>query len=203
MRITLSILAKAPVPGYAKTRLIPVLGPEGAAQVARQLLDQTLTAAADARISERRLWVAPAYADPGWRSVEIPDGFTLSDQGEGDLGERLARVTQQSLSGSDGVLLSGTDCVDSRASLFEQAAGHLRDHDAVLYPAADGGYALLGLRQYHPSLFSDMPWSTAEVGAITLARIRALGWSCYRGAVLNDIDEPADLVFLDKAQDTS
>lgn len=195
MRITLSILAKAPTPGYAKTRLIPALGPEGAARVARQLLSQTLGAAACADLNDRHLWVTP-WGDEHWRSVVVPESFTVFAQGDGDLGERLARVTQQTLGETDGVLLSGTDCVDSKASLFEQAAEQLRHHDAVLYPAADGGYALLGLRQYHPSLFSDMPWSTAEVGAVTLERIQALGWSCYRGAVLHDIDEPSDLALL-------
>ncbi len=191
MRITLSILAKAPMPGYAKTRLIPALGPDGAAQVARQLLNHTLGAAESADLSDRRLWVAPAWDDERWRSVVVPESFSVFDQGEGDLGERLARVTQQTLSETDGVLLSGTDCVDSKASLFEQAAEQLRHHDAVLYPAADGGYALLGVRQFHPSLFSDMPWSRAP-----LDRIRALGWCCYRGAVLHDIDEPSDLALL-------
>jgi glycosyltransferase A (GT-A) superfamily protein (DUF2064 family) len=66
----------------------------------------------------------------------------------------------------------------------------------VLHPTLDGGYALLGLRRYDRSLFSDIAWSTASVAGTTITRIRQLGWSLHQGTLLHDIDEPADLAYL-------
>ncbi len=68
------------------------------------------------------------------------------------------------------------------------------DHDAALIPAGDGGYVLLGLRAFNPSLFADLPWSTPGVTRLTLARIQALNWRGWIGEERVDIEEPADLV---------
>jgi glycosyltransferase A (GT-A) superfamily protein (DUF2064 family) len=73
------------------------------------------------------------------------------------------------------------------------AAAQLERHDAVIYPARDGGYVLLGLARTDASLFSDIAWSTDTVAATTIARITELGWSLFVGETLIDIDEPADL----------
>ena len=94
------------------------------------------------------------------------------------------------------MLLIGADCPALSAVRLQTAAAALADHDAALYPALDGGYTLLGLRADHPSLFADIPWSTSQVAAVTRARMQALGWRVWVGAVLPDIDAPPDLLHL-------
>jgi glycosyltransferase A (GT-A) superfamily protein (DUF2064 family) len=94
------------------------------------------------------------------------------------------------------VIFMGTDCPSLDAQLLQAAAHHLCHADTVLYPASDGGYALLGLRRSHERLFEDIEWSTNSVFKSTLGRIAELGWSVHVGPTLHDVDEPADLVHL-------
>lgn len=190
------VFAKAPQPGFAKTRLIPALGEQGAAELARRMLFDTLREASAANIGAVELCVTPALNDPAWHGIRLPSGIEVFEQGEGDLGARLARAAQRTLADAGQVLLIGTDCVEMSASLLREAAQALQTHDAVMHGAVDGGYALLGLRRYSPSLFGDMPWSTGAVADITLARIGQLGWAVHVGQVLHDVDEPQDLPVL-------
>lgn len=187
------IFAKAPLPGFAKTRLIPALGADGAAALARQMLFNTLHAAVAAEIGAIELCVTPAADQPAWRGIQFPAGIVISDQGEGDLGARLARASERALAGVEQVLLIGTDCVEMSDGLLREAAQALQENDAVIHCTTDGGYALLGLRRFSPFLFSDMPWSTDTVSSTTLARIEQLGWSVHVGQTLHDVDEPEDL----------
>lgn len=188
------VFAKAPVPGKVKTRLIPALGAQGAAQMARQMLGDTLTKVAAAGELRVELCASPHPDDPAWIDV-LPAWLDRSDQGEGDLGERLATASARAIRNGDRVLLIGTDCPELDAARLRAAASQLDDHDAVLYPALDGGYVLLGLARWHASLFSDIAWSTNTVAAETEKRIHALGWSLYSGQPLRDVDEPSDLKF--------
>jgi len=190
------IFAKAPRPGFAKTRLIPALGAEGAAELAQQMLFNTLREAAAAKIGAVELCVTPAIHDPAWCAMQLPAGITISDQGAGDLGARLARAAKRALDKAEQVLLIGTDCVEMSADLLREAAQGLQRHDAVIHGTLDGGYALLGLKRFDPFLFSDMPWSTDAVAGITLARIEQLGWVVHAGRMLHDVDEPQDLKYL-------
>lgn len=190
------IFAKAPRPGLAKTRLIPSLGAVGAARLARRMLDSTLAAALAATLGPVELRATPAPNSAEWQGIALPGTILLREQGEGDLGARLAHAAEAAIAHGESVLLIGTDCVEMSAKLLRAAAAALQGHDAVLYPTADGGYALLGLRRYHPSLFSGIAWSTESVAFDTVCRIAALGWSLYQGAMLHDIDVPADLARL-------
>jgi hypothetical protein len=187
------IFAKAPQPGLAKTRLIPALGAERAAALARRMLDTTLERALGAQVGPVELRVTPAISDSAWRDIPIPDGVEISAQGEGDLGARLARATQSGLERNAAVMLIGCDCPELDSTALRQAAQTLQGVDAVMHPTTDGGYALLGLRRFHPRLFSDIPWSTSSVAHRTIQQVNALQWSLHVAAMLNDIDEPADL----------
>lgn len=187
------IFAKAPQPGFAKTRLIPALGQEGAARLARRMLHRTLASALEAAIGAVELCATPEIASPAWEGVDIPQGIETSAQGEGDLGERLARAAQRGIGQTGKVLLIGADCVEMNAQLLRHAAAALEHHDAAIHPAADGGYALLGLARFHPLLFSDIAWSTNDVASDTLCRIKQLCWSLHVGGLLHDVDEPDDL----------
>jgi rSAM/selenodomain-associated transferase 1 len=190
------IFAKVPLAGFVKTRLIPALGAQGAADLALRMLDSTLMAACDADIGPVELCVSPAIEDACWHEIALPSRVFTSSQGVGDLGQRLARAAQRALQHNEALLLIGTDCVEMSPALLQAAAAHLQNHDALIHPTADGGYALLGLRQYDPSLFSDIPWSSNNVASQTMQRIQNLGWHCFCGATLRDIDEPADLAHL-------
>ena len=180
------IFAKAPVPGEVKTRLIPALGAKGAAELAERMLADTCREAVAAAVGPVELCLSGVPHD-------IPAGVALTDQGEGDLGERLWRAAARA---DPPLLLIGTDCPGLDRHRLRAAAECLGSHDAVLHPAEDGGYALLGLNKLAPSLFAGMAWSTNTVACDTIARVKALGWSLHVGDTLRDIDEPEDLVHL-------
>lgn len=190
------IFAKAPRPARVKTRLIPALGEAGAARLAERMLRHALEAAWTADIGPVELCVDPPPDSADWYSFQLPPGVQTSAQGEGDLGARMARAAQRSLDSHQRVLLIGTDCPQLDAQTLCDAALLLDTHHAVMHPAHDGGYVLLGLSIFHSSLFDDMPWSTPQIAALTRERMAALGWRAAVGRTLADIDEPADLVRL-------
>jgi rSAM/selenodomain-associated transferase 1 len=190
------IFAKAPLAGFAKTRLIPVLGAEAAARLARHMLLHTLQEAVAAAVGPVELCVTPHPSDPAWRGLTALEGIGWTEQAAGDLGVRMADAARRASAAREPVLLIGTDCPPLDAMLLRQAAALLGDHDAVLYPTYDGGYALLGLRRFDPRPFEQIPWSTAEVANRTIESVRALSWSLAVGGLLHDIDEPADLQWL-------
>lgn len=203
-QVRILVFAKAPVPGRVKTRLIPALGAEGAARLAGRLLCHALTQALDADLGPVELCASPAPEHPDWRpwlptlSQMVLPGTRLAwrDQGEGDLGARMARPAQGYLDAGEPVLLMGTDCPALTPHRLREAARALHGHEAVLIPARDGGYVLLGLRAFHPSLFNAMPWGTSAVADLTLKRLRDLNWRVWVGEALADIDFPADLAVL-------
>lgn len=199
MNVRILVFAKAPRAGRVKTRLIPALGAEGAARLAARMLDHALDQALAAQVGVVELRASPAIIHPDWGGWTPPAGVEVRDQGSGDLGARMGRAARRVLQGGESVLLMGTDCLEVNARRLIQAATALAGQDAVLYPAADGGYPLLGLRRFDGSLFRDIPWSTAGVAARTFERMAALGWRVARGDVLHDIDEPADLLHLTAA----
>ena len=192
------VFAKAPTPGRVKTRLIPALGEGGAARLAGLMLDHALGQALAAGVGPVELCASPAFDHPDWAGRVLPDGVTTSDQGAGDLGARMGRAAQPSLRAKRPVILMGTDCPALTARHLRAAAA-LRDHDAALIPARDGGYVLLGLRAFHPCLFRHVPWGTAGVARLTRARMAALGWRIWLGPRLADIDRPRDLGGLPEA----
>lgn len=192
----LLIFAKAPLPGLAKTRLIPALGTEGAANLAARLLETTVSNAIDADLGEVELCVTPALDLPAWQTIRLRWPLRWSLQGEGDLGARLARACEIAMQDATQILLMGTDCIELDSRIIKTAAEALRHADAVIVPATDGGYVLLGLTRFSHSLFQDISWSTDTVFADTLTRMQALQWKVTVMPALNDIDEPADLRWL-------
>ena len=190
----LVIFAKAPVAGFAKTRLIPALGADGAAALAHRLLMHTFEQALAANVQTVELCMSPAPADPAWQSLQLPNGVLCSDQGDGDLGARMHRAVARVLAEKSGpVLVIGTDCPELSAAHITEASRQLNTHDAALIPAADGGYVLIGLKTPCPVLFTLMPWSTSGVAEETRHRMASLGWRVWLGPVLHYIDEPVDL----------
>jgi len=185
------VAAKAPIAGFAKTRLIPVLGARGAAVLQERLVERAVETACAAAIGPVTLWTTPDESHPVFQSIGARLGITLARQADGDLGARmLAAITAANTC----VLLIGSDCPALTLDHLRAAADVLRDRaPAVVIPAEDGGYALIGLRTSEPALFSDMPWSTPLVMNETRRRLRTLGLTWHEPVTLWDVDLPQDL----------
>ena len=189
--VAVAVLAKAPIAGFAKTRLIPVLGARGAAVLQERLVERAVETACAAAIGPVTLWTTPDESHPVFQSIGARLGITLARQADGDLGARmLAAITAANTC----VLLIGSDCPALTLDHLRAAADVLRDRaPAVVIPAEDGGYALIGLRTSEPALFSDMPWSTPLVMNETRRRLRTLGLTWCEPVMLWDVDLPQDL----------
>ena len=195
-RTHLIVMAKAPEPGQAKTRLIPALGAQGAARLAERLLERAVDTALDAAIGEVVLACAPDTAHAAFAAQER-HGVSLRAQGRGDLGLRMRRAFDEAFAaGAVHALLIGTDVPALDAATLRRARAALAAADAVFVPAFDGGYALIGLRRVEPSLFEDLPWGSAAVMALTRERLAAAGLAHVELPPVHDIDEPTDLQHL-------
>lgn len=182
----LVLFSKYPTPGEAKTRLIPALGAEGAAEVHRMLAERTLDVMREAKAG--LVEVAYTGASKGeyrdWLGADI-DFFP---QVEGDLTARLLDRIEPAP-----VIFFGADTPDLTPEIVRNAVAALEQHHVVIGPAHDGGYYLIGLARPLPQLFIDMPWSTSEVLPETLRRLEASGITPHLLATLHDCDRPEDL----------
>jgi rSAM/selenodomain-associated transferase 1 len=158
-----------------------------------------LKAAIASEVGVVELCVTPWSSEVVWHQMGVPENVLLTDQGDGDLGVRMARAAHRVVGAGESVLLVGTDCPQMDAGQLQTAALALQGADATLIPALDGGYVLLGLNQYDASVFSGIAWSTSSVAVATQERIQALHWRVETLASLHDIDEPADLQYLPAA----
>lgn len=205
--LALVVMAKAPVPGLAKTRLAPALGAEGAARLAERFLTHTLREALAAGLGPVVLSCAPDARHPAFAPWAAEPGVALQDQPAGDLGQRMSAAFERAFALAPVVLLMGTDAPALDAALLTRAAQALARHDAVFVPTLDGGYVLVGLvRRDGPghridwqTLFTDMPWSTQQVMPRTRQRLAALGMRTLELPPLADVDEPADLAHVPAA----
>lgn len=199
-RVQVAILAKAPLPGLAKTRLIPALGAQGAARLQRQLTRQALAKAIAAGLGPVTLWCAPDARQRFFRALRRTAGVACVVQPGGDLGERMHCAFRLHCAAGP-LLLIGTDCPPLAAHhLREAARALLAGDDAVFVPAEDGGYVLVGLRQPQPALFEAMTWSTPSVMRDTRARASAAALALRELQTLWDLDVPADLDRLSATQ---
>jgi uncharacterized protein len=182
----LVLFAKYPVPGFAKTRLIPALGAEGAARVHRHLTQRTVaTLLASGAPVEVRYAGATESAMSDW----LGDDVALARQVEGGLTERLIDASRAAPH-----IFFGADTPDLGVETVHLAIAALADHDVVIGPADDGGYYLIGMQVAQPGLLTDMPWSTDRVYPETVARCATLGLSVATLPMLADCDRPEDLV---------
>ncbi len=189
-----AIMAKAPVAGLAKTRLIPLLGAAGAARAQRGFALQTLATARAASTGDVTLWCAPEAAHHFFRALESRHGVPTRPQPMGDLGQRMATAMAHHFAHAahTPLLIVGTDCPALTQEHLQQAADALQTVDVVLIPAEDGGYVLIGMRKPVPEVFAEVPWSTPQVLAQTQERLRLAGASWHELPTLWDVDEPVD-----------
>ena len=189
--VAVAVLAKAPIPGFAKTRLIPTLGEAGAALLQARLIERAVTTAADAELGPVTLWATPDAGDFVFARLGSRLGIRLARQGDGDLGARMLAA----IAATDApTLVIGTDCPALSADHLRQAAEILRGGtDVVIFPARDGGYVLIGMREPHPALFADMRWCSPDVLAQTRHRLQQCGLTWQEPLTLWDLDMAADL----------
>ncbi len=207
--VRIAILAKAPLAGFAKTRLVPALGTHGAARLQRAFILRTMHVAQQAGLGGGvQLWCAPDADQRFFRALQCTTGVDCRDQPTGNLGQRM----QAAIAAAPGpVLLVGTDCpalgvqhLRAAAAALQVGEGAETDADtdksksarAVFIPAEDGGYVLVGLQQPQPGLFQGIDWSTERVMAQTRQRASALGLALRELAPLWDVDTPHDLARL-------
>lgn len=167
----LLIFCKAPIAGQVKTRLMPALSAEQAAAAHRQLAEMTLRRAFKLPLCAVKLCCAPDARDPFFHQCASEYPLTLTVQRGRDLGERMHNAFSDALSDYRHALLIGCDCPSLTAEDLRQALQSLIDgHDAVIAPAEDGGYVLIGLSRPQPILFDGMPWGSERVMVDTCSR---------------------------------
>lgn len=189
----IQVFARAPEPGTTKTRLIPVLGPEGAAALHARLVHHSLAVAAASRVGAVELWCDPHADHPFFRDCRERHRVALRDQGAGDLGARMERALSHALGEGALPILIGSDCPGYAPDFLEEARARLATGvGIVLGPAEDGGYLLIGARKVSGSLFAGIPWGSATVLDETRKRLRSLGWTWEELAPLWDLDRPED-----------
>jgi len=185
--IAVGIFAKPPYPGSVKTRLIPDIGADKAASVYRYCLEYTLEVVGKSGL-EYQLFLSEDCDDALFQQEEH------SLQKGDDLGQRMYHAFLELLdTASDGALIIGTDCLDLTPMHLQDAARSLADHELVLIPALDGGYALIGCTTIEPGLFKDLRWSTDQVYRQTVANAQRLNYRVASLETLRDIDTLQDL----------
>jgi rSAM/selenodomain-associated transferase 1 len=188
-----AVFAKAPEPGQVKTRLIPRLGADGAARLHARLVWHAIETALASGVGAVQLWCAPTPSHPFFQELAVAHGLHLQRQCDGDLGGRMAEAFHRLLGRFSRAILIGTDCPVRTAQDFELARDALDEgSDAVLGPAEDGGYHLIGLRRSEPRVFEGISWSTDCVLSQTRVRLSALGMRWHELPQRWDLDRPED-----------
>ena len=220
----LAVMAKAPIPGAAKTRLVPFLSPEEATELARALLIDQLHHLSVIENADLYLVFAPQEAEALMRQV-APASFQVFPQTDGDLGARMQNIFATLFTqGHKNIVLIGADLPPVPLGYFTQAFTYLDGKKSpyhpplakgkrggfdgphqrvVLGPSRDGGYYLVGLNQRLTALFNNMTWSHDQVFSQTVSKLGALGVPFLQLPTWFDIDTPDDVRSLALGLETS
>lgn len=204
-RNVLVVFSRLPIPGKAKTRLIPQLGKEEAAEVHRELAEFTF------QLTDRfksNFDVEVKISRHGGTREDFQNWLgeqsSYLEQCDGDLGDKMSHTFQTAFdNGALKVVIIGTDCPELKAETLKDAFSKLATNDLVLGPAKDGGYYLIGLSSFHRELFQNIPWGGKEVFTITLQIADKLKLLRKLLPLLNDIDRPEDLPIWEKIKDSN
>ena len=196
--------AKAPLLGHVKTRMQPALSLQASVDLHRELTLHTVNTITRAQVCPHELWVGSNLDHPFFSDLVAQSHCSLKVQGPGDLGHKMASAVRDSLSSCKGVLLVGSDCPFIDEEYLHNAVRSLdAGSDAVIGPASDGGYVLLGLNQFHSLMFENIDWGTDKVFQQTCGQFKSLGVDLEILPKLSDIDEPEDLALLENLPATS
>jgi rSAM/selenodomain-associated transferase 1 len=188
--LKIAIFTRAPAPGTAKTRLIPALGPEGAAQLHAALTEHAIARALEANVGPVELWCAPGIGHPFFAQCAREHGVALRAQPAGDLGDKMLAAFQAA---RGALLLMGSDCPAITAADLRACADALgQGVDAVFLPAEDGGYGLVGAMRPIPQIFAGVEWGGPRVMAQTREKLEGMKLNWREPRVVWDIDLPED-----------
>ncbi|MBW4642898.1 MAG: TIGR04282 family arsenosugar biosynthesis glycosyltransferase [Goleter apudmare HA4340-LM2] len=194
----LIIFTRYPEPGKTKTRLIPALGAVGAANLQRQMTEYTILQVKELQETAAVSWEV-RFAGGSLQLMQdwLGKDLVYQLQGEGDLGERMARSLFDAFgSGAEQVMIIGIDCPGVNSHLLATAFEQMQNCELVIGPAIDGGYYLIGLRRYITELFANIDWGTAQVLQQTMDIAQKLHLSHVLLLPLADVDRPEDLAIL-------
>ena len=194
----LLVFSKSPEPGKVKTRLVPVLGEQGALNLYKLMLTNVL------ELCQRlpyptELWVQGDVQSAYILQVQQRFSLPLKQQQGADLGLSLSHAFGEAFRNHQQVIVIGGDCVSLDEDYLNKAFQVLSMHDLVIGPAEDGGYVLLGLnvseavKTVYPQLFQGIEWGTSRVCQQTLARAKDLSLSCASLETRWDVDDKEDL----------
>ena len=205
-RKRLILFTRYPEPGTTKTRMIPKLGAEGAAELQRQMTRHIVSKVMEfSGLHPAALEVRFDGGNKNLMEAWLGVGFDYSPQGKGDIGLRMGRALEDGFgSGYDPVVIIGSDIPDITADIIQKAFAGLEHHDLVLGPAGDGGYYLIGMRQSafrraNLRLFNGIHWGTVAVLSQTLAVAKELRLNYILLDTLDDVDRPEDLAVWHRA----
>ncbi len=190
----LIVFAKAPIPGQVKTRLIPSMGALAAASLHEKLVFHSLKTVTHSGLGPVELWCTPSTEHPFFKLCAEKFKLKLLEQTDGDIGKRMSHAFDHTLRKVPSALLIGTDCPSLTQDDLKEAAEALTlGMDAIIGPAEDGGYVLIGLRRFAPELFAGISWGANLVFEETRKRFRALGWQWHELKERWDVDRPEDV----------
>ena len=195
MNETLIVFSRYPQPGTTKTRMIPALGADGAAQLQRQMTEHTLNTAKQL-LSNRDIAIEIHFAGGNLEMMKqwLGEDLQFVPQVAGDLGDKMRSAFDRAFSlDNRRVVTIGIDCPDINPEILNEAFDSLLSNDLVLGSAADGGYYLIGLNRLVPQLFKGIDWGTERVLNQTNNKAKGLDLQVHYLPTLSDVDRPEDL----------
>jgi rSAM/selenodomain-associated transferase 1 len=193
IKSALLVFTRAPVPGQTKTRLIPLLGTKGAAEFHQTVLLSTLAEANASDFGTVEIWSATENGHPFLKQCGLDYSCAVKIQQGNNLGEKMHHATETTLAENTFVVLIGSDCPAITTDILNQSCQHLSNgKDAVLGPASDGGYYLIGLKEPNPEIFQDIVWGEGDVAEGTRQNFADLSLDYVELEELSDIDTPED-----------
>ncbi len=189
----LLVFTRAPVPGQTKTRLIPLLGTQGAAEFHETVLSETLADAKASMFETVEIWCEPDINHPFLQQCSLNFSCALTVQHGNNLGEKMHHATDVALVTNNFVVLIGSDCPAITTDILNQSYQHLTNgKDDVMGPTSDGGYYLIGLKKPEHGIFQDISWGEGNVAETTRQKFNLLGMDYAELEELSDIDTPDD-----------
>ena len=189
MKQALIIFARNPIRGKVKTRLAATLGEDQALSIYQSLLEHTAQITRELPCDRHVFYADSISLNDHWSD----DVYLKRNQTGEDLGARMYHAFDTLFQESyEQVLIIGTDCFELTADTIQKAFTALNNHQVVIGPSADGGYYLLGMRQFFPFLFQGIAWSTDSVCKTTIQQLALHKISYHTLPILNDIDTEDD-----------
>jgi uncharacterized protein len=196
------LFTRYPEPGRSKTRLTPILGAKGAADLQRRMTERILARISSlAATNPHRLEIHYDGGNLALMHAWLGSSYTFIPQIDDHLGARMAKAIAPHLQRKKAIILTGSDCPGITSRILAEALDALTGHDLVIGPACDGGYYLIGVKgtlstDFIQALFTDIPWGSKTVFADTMAKAEYHQLTCHILPELHDIDRPEDLRYL-------